>query len=314
MGKFTKRMICLVCTALLALAVFCGVNNHSLRADAASDIIVVTNALSGATLYSGNDLQEAFDAAERGSIVYIGRTINVTSPITIKVECMISGFSFIRMSGDGKFLLTEDGALYVDERISTRRIGALHDYSSVDYTMENGAYVYFLVTQNPSMDDIPPVITIAGDLLGAKVNDGNVICVDIAVDGLSVYDFCKQVSIKASNAEDVTNSMQNSVQFNGTDCVPNGSSLVAKAYNYDTKTAATKTYTIVVLGDVNGNGRIDSSDAYLIASYVAGNTELSDMALWAADADQDGVVTAEDADIICKKYVRTGLYNSPLQE
>ena len=50
----------------------------------------------------------------------------------------------------------------------------------------------------------------------------------------------------------------------------------------------------------------------MIARYAAGTLELSGNALLAADANHDGAVTAEDAMLICEKYVRRDSYRSPL--
>ena len=50
----------------------------------------------------------------------------------------------------------------------------------------------------------------------------------------------------------------------------------------------------------------------MIARHVAGVSELAGNALLAADAIHDGVVSAEDAELICQKYVRRDSYKSPL--
>jgi len=67
-----------------------------------------------------------------------------------------------------------------------------------------------------------------------------------------------------------------------------------------------------VIGDVNGNGRIDSADANLIVCHAAGLKTLSGDALQAADADGNGVVNTADADLLCRKYIRRDSYSSPL--
>lgn len=58
----------------------------------------------------------------------------------------------------------------------------------------------------------------------------------------------------------------------------------------------------VVMGDVNGDGEIDTKDANLICSYYNELLELSDAALAAADVNGDGEVDTKDANLICSFY------------
>ncbi|MBR2902740.1 MAG: hypothetical protein IKC38_05995 [Clostridia bacterium] len=288
------------------------------HATAATYIYDVTNAITGEQLYRGNDIQEAFDAAERGSIISIGRNVTIKTNVIIDAEVMISNYSLIRFADDGKFLLTGDGALYVDTRLPVKRIGALYSYSSIDYTDTEGpgggsGYLYFLVTQPPSLEGNVPQISAGEGLFGSHIDDtAGVIYLDASVDGISIHDLTGLISMEASNADDVTFTVNGSVYVNGKDCVKNGSTIIASANNRDTKTTATRTYNIVLVGDVNGNGRIDAADASLIVRASDGKVSLSDLAIAAADADRDGSVSAADADVICKKYVRVGSYKSPL--
>lgn len=53
-------------------------------------------------------------------------------------------------------------------------------------------------------------------------------------------------------------------------------------------------YTIVILGDVNGDGAIDGFDAITIDLYIANYYELTSAYLEAADINQDGLVNDSD--------------------
>ena len=57
-----------------------------------------------------------------------------------------------------------------------------------------------------------------------------------------------------------------------------------------------------LLGDVDGNGKIDAGDAVMILKYVAHNITLTDKQLLAANTtkDKDGTVDAGDAVQILK--------------
>lgn len=55
-------------------------------------------------------------------------------------------------------------------------------------------------------------------------------------------------------------------------------------------------------GDVNGDGRVDSTDARLVLQAYAGKTTLDADAAAAGDVDGDGKVTSADARLILQKY------------
>lgn len=299
-----KFIICLVLAAALLLPLG-GVQ----QADAASSSITVTSALSGDQLYAGDDLQEAFDAAERGCIVSVGRYITLTSNIVLKAEVMLSGYTYIKF-GDYKIQLTGEGAMYVSEKIRTKYIGALYSYSSVEMVEEQGGYIYYLVTQAPSLEGKNPTITVSGNLLGRKLDaDTDIIYLDAAVGGITTDNLTKLISMTADNAEAVEYTYKNTSKG----YVVNGSTLVASAVNYDYAQTVTKSYTIILLGDVNGNGQVDAADASLIACHVSGAAILSGNALLAADANGDGSVSSADAQFICKKYVKGNSYSTPLK-
>lgn len=299
--------------AVLAIAVMV-LGFVFVHATAASNIFVVTNALSGEELYSGNDLQEAFEAAERGSILYVGRNVTVNTAVVVDCEVMISGYSFIRFKDEGKFLLTGDGALFVDEKLRVKVIDALYSYSSVEYTEESGGYVYYLVTQAPSLEGQILNVTAKGKLLGYKIDyENGIIYLDAHADGITATEFKTSLAMEALNADAVAFTVSDTVVLEGKgECVKNGSTLTASATNRDTKTTATVSFKVVLLGDVNSNGRIDAADASLIMLSAVGSAPLSEESMAVADANQDGVVSTADADALCKKYVRSGSYKSPL--
>ena len=70
-----------------------------------------------------------------------------------------------------------------------------------------------------------------------------------------------------------------------------------------------KTFTVTVqestglLGDVNGDGEIDSRDATLILRYAVGLTEFSNDQFLLADVTKDGEVDSRDATMILRYAV-----------
>ena len=57
-----------------------------------------------------------------------------------------------------------------------------------------------------------------------------------------------------------------------------------------------------MLGDVDGNGEIDTTDAYLIVMYYNERMDLDEAQLLAADADGSGEVDTTDAYYIVMYY------------
>ncbi|MCL2859191.1 MAG: SH3 domain-containing protein [Oscillospiraceae bacterium] len=66
-------------------------------------------------------------------------------------------------------------------------------------------------------------------------------------------------------------------------------------------------YTIVKLGDVNGDGKSNTADAFLIQLHSVGSRKISNDFLVAGDANGDGTVNTGDA-LLVQRYV-TGLLN-----
>jgi metallophosphoesterase superfamily enzyme len=63
---------------------------------------------------------------------------------------------------------------------------------------------------------------------------------------------------------------------------------------------ATYTTAAVLLGDVNGDGKINARDARALLRYIAGLVDESEIDLSAADYNHDGRVNARDARAILR--------------
>ena len=62
------------------------------------------------------------------------------------------------------------------------------------------------------------------------------------------------------------------------------------------------TYTVVIKGDVNGDGAIYATDYVRIKNFIMGKTSLNDEYLYAADVNVDGNVYATDY-VKIKNYI-----------
>ena len=83
------------------------------------------------------------------------------------------------------------------------------------------------------------------------------------------------------------------------------------AENHIGKTTAE--YTIVVIGDVNCNGRIENYDATLITLHYIGNKTLTGLVLDAADTNRNGRIENNDVVLNARKYVSPLNYTSHLK-
>ena len=312
--KMTKKCLkYIIFAAIIVSVILVSCPTGTVRA--ASGGITVTSVLTGEKLYSGDDLQEAFDAAERGCIVSVDSYVTLHENVVLRVEVMLKNYSFIRFVPDTsdtsvyyQIQLAENGAIFSTDRIRTKYIGALHSYSEVDMVEENDGYVYYLISQAPAFEKAKPEISNENGIYGSLVDsEKGIMYLDLAVQGRSVDVLSPSVSIKAQNTEKITFTCQPGI-------VATGSVLTATASNYDFEGTDVVTYTLIVVGDVNSNGKIDSADAALISQHITGERILTDHALLAADANRDGVVNYKDAKLICEKYVRYEAYKSPLRQ
>ena len=105
--------------------------------------------------------------------------------------------------------------------------------------------------------------------------------------------------------------------------VNNGSfELVANSSGYTNGTGATvkvknasgtvvDTYTVIIFGDVNGDGTVTSADANLIANVTVGGNINGDANSFAADANADFIITSTDANIIANVTVGGAITTNP---
>lgn len=304
--SFKYYIVCMLLVAAMLISF-----GAPARVDATNGAITVTSALTGETVYNGDSMKEAMAAASRGCIVSVERFYTMTSDVVVDCEVMLTNTDRITDWAGYKLLFTGSGAVYVSSRLSRKNYGALYSYSSVTYTEESGGYVYYVEAGVPAFDAAtsPTTLQTGNGLLGAQVNEASgTILLDTVVYGLSGDKLTGQITIPATNAEKVAISYAN---LSGSS-VATGTVLTAAATNYDYEGKITKSYELIVLGDVNRNGRIDSADANLIVCYYVGQVSLSGSQLKAADVNCDGTVDATDADVLCKKYIRRDSYSSYL--
>ena len=143
---------------------------------------------------------------------------------------------------------------------------------------------------------------IRGFYYDVAVND---VYVDAKCMGITVGELLTYVKFNITNA---STSDIYVVDREGNKCandalVGTGYSIVINASN--SVSAETLNVRIIVVGDVNGNGKVDSGDAAMMARHYLGIELLNEAQIFAADNNRNGKVDSGDAARIAAKYTYT---------
>lgn len=136
--------------------------------------------------------------------------------------------------------------------------------------------------------------------LGVRNNSGYINGISIGTDANTIMNklkSAKKVSIIDINGKGLTSK----------DKLGTGSIITVTDSDNKTKYG----YTVVIYGDVNGDGGITSSDYIMIKNYIMGKTKLSNVKLKGADTNKTGNVNSADY-IMVKNYImgRTNINQS----
>lgn len=148
-------------------------------------------------------------------------------------------------------------------------------------------------------------------IAGAAVNyQDKLIYIDAHISGLTVAELKDLLKFQTNNA-DVIEILVGDGTLTDSDLVANGATVTATAKKAGANDAVV-TYTIIVVGDINGNGRIEVGDAVLISRMLVGEIEFSDIQSIAADNNCNGRTDIGDATRIASKIVDWNKYESML--
>lgn len=162
-----------------------------------------------------------------------------------------------------------------------------------------------------------PVVTIGNKIFGYQVDlENKILYLDTDKNGITVAELEALLSGTALTYDADGKLVIKVVDKAGnvllsTDLVPTASAVTLVATNEAGETTAT--YTVVVIGDVNCNGRIENNDAVLISSHYLGKKKLEGLLLDAADTNRNGRIENNDAVLIAVKFVRPLKYTSRLK-
>lgn len=111
-----------------------------------------------------------------------------------------------------------------------------------------------------------------------------------------------------ANMYDYIESIASASSSSGTPTTNASSGSGGTGSNGDGDTTSSQGTSTLVVGDVNGSGTVDTSDALSILKYVVGLKEFTGDQITAADVDGDGYVTTKDALRVLRKVVGLKTY------
>lgn len=262
--------------------------------------ISVVSASGVETKYAGSELAKALKEATDGSTVYVNIPATLGENVTLTSSVEIVSASNIDFNGNKITLKT--GKTLVSDSSIMANIVAEKGYKITE-TVSGGKYTYKAEALIPTIA-IPTVnVQPSGNIRGARVEAANkYIYLDTNPNGISSATFKSLVTFATTNADTVTYEIKNNGSTLGTgDLVPTGAKVTVTASNAS-GASATVTYTVIILGDTNCNGRIESGDATRISLHYAGVRTMTGDALLAADTNRNGRVESGDAVKISAKY------------
>lgn len=262
--------------------------------------IIVISASGIETKYAGSELAKALKEATDGSTVYVNIPATLGENVTLTSSVEIVSASNIDFNGNKITLKT--GKTLVSDSSITANVVAEKGYKITE-TVSGGKYTYKAEALIPTIA-IPTVnVQPSGNIRGARVEAANkYIYLDTNPNGISSATFRSLVTFATTNADTVTYEIKNNGSTLGSgDLVPTGAKVTVTAKNAS-GASATVTYTVIILGDTNCNGRIESGDATRISLHYAGVRTMTGDALLAADTNRNGRVESGDAVKISAKY------------
>lgn len=211
---------------------------------------------------------------------------------------------------------------YADITGSSKKIGAYEtgEYGVYDLSKTYKSRITMhlnlkLVGENqvPTLSD--PTVTKDGTIVkGAKVDTENkYIILDTCPDGITETQFRAIISYQPQNAtaEDVVLTFSKTNTYKNAERICNGCVVTAKAVT-DNGTSEEVVYTVIILGDLSGDGIVKIDDAAQIVKAL-NRGQLSDNQRMAADMSQDGLFRIDDAARLLKKLKDWNSYISTVK-
>ena len=251
----------------------------------------VTLTKNGANSYF-HTLEEAVASASNGATITVNSNVTMSGNVNIGgMTLTIKGAAKIAQ-GSYQFLLNDvSSKLIADSASLNVELGLTGKYTLVKRT-DNGMTTYSVKEK-----------TSGGGGGGGGSYTGNYIYLDVQPTGINAKQLQTAVRkyFNDSNAE-VT--IYSGLTASG--LVANGASIYVSG-------SRAGSYTVIIMGDTNCNGKTDSGDAVKMRNHYFGTAELTGVALEAADMNRNGKVDSGDAVKNRVKYQGWRGYRSELK-
>lgn len=249
----------------------------------------------GTTVY-GDDLAAAMATADENTTVTVLNPLSLTADIKLgSKKHTLMGMDYVCMDGhqfvfnkSGSVLVVENGTVTADACAVDSALGSSYSIvSSVGATMTT----YSLKRSG------------GGGGGGGGSYTGSYIYLDVQPSGI--------------NARQLQTAVRKYFNDNSAEVTVNSgltaAGLVANGAGISVTGGHAGSYTVIIMGDTNCNGKIDSGDAVKMRNHYFGTATLSGVALEAADMNRNGKVDAGDAVKNRVKYQNWSGYRSTLK-
>ena len=247
-----------------------------------------------------HDLAAAAADAETGDTVIVNSSVKMTSNISISSAktLTIKGAGLIDQNGHAFELGHKSARLVADSDSLFVKVTVAGSYEVGKVSQgEMTAYIVKVKSSDDDDDDH------GGGGGGGGGYTGNYIYLDVQPSGINAKQL--QTAVRKyfgdSSAEVTVNS-----GLTASGLVANGASIYVSG-------SRAGSYTVIIMGDTNCNGKTDSGDAVKMRNHYFGTAQLSGAALEAADMNRNGKVDSGDAVKNRVKYQNWGGYSSTLK-
>ena len=245
-----------------------------------------------------HDLAAAAADAKTGDTIVVNSSVKMTGNIAINSAktLTIKGAGLIDQNGHAFNLGHKDAKLVADSDSLFVKVTVAGNYELSKVTQ--GEMTAYIVKVKSSDDDDDH-----GGGGGGGGYIGNYIYLDVQPSGINAKQL--QTAVRKyfgdSSAEVTVNS-----GLTASGLVANGASIYVSG-------SRAGSYTVIIMGDTNCNGKTDSGDAVKMRNHYFGTAQLTGAALEAADMNRNGKVDSGDAVKNRVKYQNWGGYSSTLK-
>lgn len=204
---------------------------------------------------------------------------------TVNQIVCLDGENILVLTSKGIFALEETKAVLVSAVIPQSPCtyigsGIIEDSAGIGYTYENCC----LYPQKAETTEAPNTIPVADSNTDVCIKDEYI----LVSQGFTVAKLYKNLGIAKSDL--TVYKTDGTVLSQGT----LGTGMKINFYG--------KTYSIVIFGELTGEGNINSKDLKIMMKHLTGEEELSSLQKISADINQDGIINTKDLVLLSRMY------------